>query len=135
MSGYDDIINLPHHVSKKHKHMSMADRAAQFSPFMALVGFGDEVEESKRLTDRKIELSEGDKERVNESLMLMRENIKSRPKVTITYFIPDAKKAGGAYVTVTERVKKIDEIGLRLMLMDGREIEIEDILSVDIQGA
>ena len=127
---YDDIINLPHHVSTKHKHMSMIDRAAQFSPFMALTGFGSEVKEIQRLTDRKTELSEGEKEIINEKLMLLAENIREKPFAAITYFVPDEKKAGGAYVTAEGHVKRVNEYEKSVIMTDGRVIIMEDITDI-----
>ena len=93
MSGaYDDIIHLPHHVSQTRPRMSAADRAAQFSPFAALTGYGAAVTEAGRLTDQRIELTESEKETLNERLLLLREQLAEPPEVTITYFQPDEKK-------------------------------------------
>ena len=106
MNGkYDDIIHLPHHTSSRHPRMSMADRAAQFSPFAALSGHEDAIRETARLTTERAELSESRKEELNEQLVWLREHPDARERVTVTYFRPDAKKAGGAYVTVTGAVR------------------------------
>ncbi len=129
---YDDIINLPHHISKKHAHMSMADRAAQFSPFMALVGFDGEVSEMQRLTDKKTELSESEKEVINEKLMLLAENIREKPYAAITYFVPDGKKAGGAYVTAEGRIKRVNEYEKSVTMADRRVIIMEDIADIKL---
>ena len=94
---YDDVINRQHPTSKKHPRMSNMNRAAQFAPFAALTGYEESIEESARLTDRKIELSEYEIEELNTRLYFIKEHIKDRPKVTITYFQPDGRKDGGAY--------------------------------------
>ena len=96
---YDDIINLPHHVSKKHPQMSLHDRAAQFSPFAALTGHKAAINETARLTDEKQILSEDVIAKLNEQLNLIKENIGTNPIVTITYFVPDDRKSGGAYIS------------------------------------
>ena len=103
---YDDIINLPHHVSKKHPQMSLHDRAAQFSPFAALTGHKAAINETARLTDEKQILSEDVIAKLNEQLNLIKENIGTNPIVTITYFVPDDRKSGGAYISNTGVVKK-----------------------------
>lgn len=133
MSKYDDIINLPHHVSKTHPHMSMIDRAAQFSPFMALVGYGDEVKETERLTDVRIEIDEGEKEILNEKLLLIAENLHERPFAAITYFRPDIKKDGGEYVTAEGNVKKINEYEKTVTMTDGTVIQIEEIIGINLR--
>ena len=124
---YDDIINLPHHVSKKHPQMSLHDRAAQFSPFAALTGHKAAINETARLTDEKQILSEDVIAKLNEQLNLIKENISSNPIVTITYFVPDDKKSGGAYISYTGVVKKIDEYNRTVVLTDKTVIPIEQI--------
>ena len=106
---YDDIINLPHHVSKKHPQMLLRDRAAQFSPFAALTGHKAAINETARLTDEKQILSEDVIAKLNEQLNLIKENIGTNLIVTITYFVPDDRKSGGAYISNTGVVKKINE--------------------------
>jgi len=128
---YDDILLLPHHVSEKHPPMSRLDRAAQFSPFAALTGYEAAVEETARLTDRRIELDEGEKEAIDQRLTLVQERLPVPTEVTITYFIPDKKKAGGAYVSVSGTVKKIDDYERMVILRDGTSIPIEDILHIN----
>ena len=130
MGKYDDIINLPHHVSATRPHMPIIDRAAQFQPFAALSGYGDAVRETARLTDEKIELTEDEKALLDARLQRLADEISSQPKVTLTYFQPDKKKAGGAYVTVTSQLKKIDDLEGTLILMDGKRVLIEDILTI-----
>ena len=112
---YDDIINLPHHVSKKHPQMSLHDRAAQFSPFAALTGHKAAINETARLTDEK------------QILNLIKENIGTNPIVTITYFVPDDRKSGGAYISNTGVVKKINEYNHTVILTDKTVIPIEQI--------
>ena len=103
---YDKIINLPHHVSSTRPHMSMIDRAAQFSPFAALTGYDAAVRETARLTEQKIELDEYEKAALDQRILLLQEHLKELPEVTITHFVPDERKDGGKYVSITEAVKK-----------------------------
>lgn len=124
---YDDIINLPHHVSKKHPQMSLHDRAAQFSPFAALTGHKAAINETARLTDEKQILSEDVIAKLNEQLNLIKENIGTNQTVTITYFVPDDRKSGGAYISHTGVVKKIDEYNHTVILTDKTVIPIEQI--------
>ena len=119
---YDDIINLPHHVSKNHPQMSLHDRAAQFSPFAALTGHKAAINETARLTDEKQILSEDVIAKLNEQLNLIKENIG-----TITYFVPDDRKSGGAYISNTGVVKKINEYNHTVILTDKTVIPIEQI--------
>lgn len=130
-SPYEDIINLPHHVSPTRPRMSMADRAAQFSPFAALSGYGDAVRETARLTGQRIELDESAKAALDEKLRLLAEVIEDRPEAAITYFLPDRKKAGGEYVTATGQVKKVDAVAQELVMANGRIIPIADIIEVE----
>ena len=106
---YDDIIHLPHPVSKTHPRMSMIERAAQFSPFAALTGYGAAIKETARLTDRKLELDEETQALLDLRQHFLLEHLAQRPEVTITYFEPDTRKEGGSYQTITARVKKLDE--------------------------
>ena len=128
---YDDILLLPHHVSEKHPPMSRLDRAAQFSPFAALTGYEAAVKETARLTDRRIELDESEKGAIDQRLTLVQERLPDPIKVTITYFVPDKKKVGGAYVNVSGTVKKIDDYERMVILRDGTSIPIEDILHIN----
>ena len=131
MSGkYDDIINLPHHVSTKRPQMTRSARAAQFAPFAALVGLDDEMEETARLTDTKPELEEAEKEKINRILLEIRDNPQKETAVELTFFRPDGRKDGGAINTVPCTVRRIDEIGRSLILSDRSKIEFENILSI-----
>lgn len=128
---YDDIIGLPHHVSATRPRMSMIDRAAQFSPFQALTGYGAAIQETGRLTDRKIELSEDERIVLDMKQQILLDNIRERPDVSITYFIPDERKAGGSYVTVTGNVKKIDDYQRLLILTDRAQIPLDEIVDIE----
>lgn len=127
---YEDIVDLPHHVSKKHPQPTMADRAARFAPFAAITGYEEMVLEEARVTDERIEMDESSKAVLNEKLNMIQEFIDEEPKVTITYFEPDKKKSGGAYVSVTGTVKRIDEYEHIVLMNDGKKISIEDIYAI-----
>ncbi len=129
MGAYDDIINLPHPNSAKHPRMSMIDRAAQFSSFAALTGHGAAIEETARLTDRRIELTEEEKTVLDEKLRLL---LETGGEGMITYFLPDERKDGWAYVTKLGTIKKIDPLEGRVILTDHTPIHIEDILEIEI---
>lgn len=134
MSGkYDDIIALPHPEPRTHPRMSLHDRAAQFSPFAALTGHSAAIAETGRLTDSRITLDESEMARVDAELQHLQELLPSRPTVSITYFVPDERKAGGSYQTVTGTVRRIDTVNSVLLLTDQRAIPIPDILDVAIQ--
>jgi len=124
---YDDIINLPHHVSAVRPHMPLPDRAAQFSPFAALTGYHDAVEEAARHTDEKRELDENSKAILDRKLWRLQENTGSPMEITVTYFLADTKKPGGAYVNAAGTVKKIDAHKRILIMEDGLSIPIDDI--------
>lgn len=124
---YDDVINRQHPTSKKHPRMSNMNRAAQFAPFAALTGYEESIKETARLTDRKRELSEDDIEEINAKLNFIQEHINERPEVAITYFQPDERKEGGAYITVTGKVRKIDEVNRVIIFENGTEIAVEQI--------
>jgi len=134
MTSYDDIIDLPHHVSQKHPRMSMLNRAAQFSPFAALTGYDAAIQESACQTERKVELGEDAKAEISEKLRYLRDIEAEHPIVTLTYFIPDARKEGGEYVSLTAKVKRIDEFCQAVLLTDGGSIPIDDILEVNCEG-
>lgn len=127
---YDDIINLPHHVSKTHPHMSIHDRAAQFSPFAALTGYDDSVKETARLTDEKPILDDIEIERIDRILQYLYSIIDEKPRATIQYFIPDDYKAGGKIVEVKESIRKIDVNTSKLLLENGTEIPFKDIINI-----
>lgn len=128
---YEDIVNLPPHISMKYPQATMADRAARFSPFAAITGYEDMVLEAARVTEEKIDLDEGTKAMLNEKLQMIIEFLDEQPIVTITYFVPDKKKAGGAYVNITGTVKRVDEYERIVLMMDGKKVSIEDIYSIE----
>lgn len=128
--NYDDIIELPHHVSATHPQMPLSDRAAQFSPFAALTGHEAAIQETARLTEEFAELDEDRKEEINGKLQWIRENQAARPEIEAVCFQPDTKKSGGLYVTVRGRVKRIDETGRQILLTDGTRIAIERIFEI-----
>ena len=127
---YDDILHLPHPTSKRHPRMPIVDRAAQFSPFAALTGHKAAIEETARVTDRRIELDEDAKEQLDQMLQLLLERIDEQPEITVTWFSPDKKKAGGQYHTATGKLKRIDTQESRLILTDGNQIPLEDLLEI-----
>lgn len=130
MDNYNDIINMPHHTSKTRSQMSMANRAAQFSPFAALIGFESAIKETARLTDSQIELDEYEKEEINSKIQLIAERIGDDFEVVITYFLHDLKKDGGSYVSVQGIVKKIDIYERMIVFFSGEKIPIADIFKI-----
>ena len=133
MSGqYDDIIRLSHPDSPKHTRMSLYDRAAQFSPFAALTGHSAAIEETRRLTDRRVELDEYEMARVDAELQRLQELLPGRPTASITYFVPDERKDGGSYQTVTGSVKRIDAVSGMIQMADRQLIPIADVFSIEI---
>ena len=129
---YDDIIDLPHHVSRNHPPMPMLDRAAQFAPFAALTGYGAAVRETARLTAERRELSPQDAEELDRRLAALIARLPDRPEVTVELFVPDDRKAGGAYVTVTGRVRHISVSEKTLVMEDGTVILIDDIAALNV---
>lgn len=127
---YDDIINLPHHVSKRHPQMSPFNRAAQFSPFAALTGHDAAIQETARQTDAFIELDEDRKRYLDERLRLLREHIAQHPECDITYFQPDEKKNGGHYLTIHGKIKTIDAYKHRIIFTDGTAVPVGHIFSI-----
>ena len=128
---YDDIMNLPHHQSQRRPHMPLSDRAAQFSPFAALTGHDAAIKETARLTDKRVELDEGEKAYLNDRLLIVDEHLDEGPEISITYFLPDGRKAGGAYVIETGIVKKIDEYEHSVVMQNSIIIPIDDIVAID----
>ncbi len=127
---YEKILYFDHPVSRNHKHMSNYDRAAQFAPYAALVGYDRVVKETARITSKRIELDEYEIERLNaEIIALVSRNDGAR--VRITYFIPDKKKSGGAYVTAEGKIKKIDEYLGLIIISDGTRMPISEIINIE----
>ena len=132
MNGkYDEIMGLPHHVSKTRPQMPMSDRAAQFAPFAALTGYDAAIKETGRLTDERIELDVEALSALDMKYQLLMEALDEAPEVTITYFQPDERKAGGKYVSAVGTVKKIDDFERRITMRDGTRIPMDDVLSID----
>ena len=131
MGEYDDLLYLPHPVSRKHPPMSAMDRAAQFSPFSALTGYEAVLQEAGRLTDSRAELSEYSWDILDQKQQILLDTAPAHPEVTVTYFIPDCRKQGGAYGTLNGNLKKIDLSRRAMVMLDGTEIPLDDV--VDIQ--
>ena len=132
MGKYDDILNLPHHVSNARPHMSMHDRAAQFAPFSALTGYDDTVRETARLTAEKQELTADRTTDLNQKIAFLKEHAEGRPPITVEYFIPDEKKSGGKYVTLSGEFRRIDEYNHNMVFTSGEEIPLNDIFSIEL---
>ncbi|MBE5040960.1 YolD-like family protein [Ructibacterium gallinarum] len=128
--NYDDLIHLPHPVSKTHPPMPTIDRAAQFSPFAALSGYEEAIQETARLTEERMELGEYELSVLDENLRRLQDGIFDHPKVQITYFLPDDKKEGGKYLTVSGRVRRVDEYEKMVYFLDERKIPLQDICEI-----
>lgn len=129
-NNYDDIINLPHHVSNKHPQMSMRDRAAQFSPFAALVGLDDSIAETNRQVEQFVELDENYLQELDEKLQDILERIDEQPLVEVTYFVADGIKDGGQYVTLCDKIKRIDNETQSLIMLNGQKIFLKLIRQI-----
>ena len=127
MSEYDDTIDLPR-PKPKHGPMPMSDRAAQFSPFAALTGYGDAIDETARLTDRRIELSEEESAELDYKQQYLA--TLDAPTVTVTYFVPDERKSGGAYVTHTGVLKRVDEVESMVVFKDGLRVPLDEVMDI-----
>ena len=126
-----DIINLPHHTSKVHPRMSIQDRAAQFSPFAALTGHQEAIDETARIVDVKLELDEYQLLEINNQLSHIKEHIKSSPKVIMTYFKKDNRKSGGTYLKISDIVKKIDDYERYVLFENGIKVKFMDIYQIE----
>ncbi|MCD8307339.1 MAG: YolD-like family protein [Clostridia bacterium] len=132
MTGkYDDIINLPHHVSPTRAHMSNIERAAQFSPFAALVGYDETISETARLTDEEMELSLDQIEELDARIQAISGALDTHPLITVTYFIPDDLKSGGAYVDHTGNIKNIDAYSKTMLFTDGTKVPVARVISIE----
>lgn len=130
MGAYDDILHLPHHRSEKHPPLSMRERAAQFSSFRALTGYEDAIGETARLTDRRLERSEEERQRLDSLLLHLEQRQADKPTVTVTYFRPDDRKEGGAYLQRTGPLHAIDRPNNRLIFADKSELHLSDIYDI-----
>ena len=131
MRNYDDIIALPRFVSKNRPHMSNNDRAAQFAPFAGLVGFGESISEASRLTECFVELSEEEKQELDRKFHILEEHLKEQPEVQIEYFVQDEKKSGGAYVSTTAVIRRVDLVERLLIAADKRSFSFNDIRDLE----
>ncbi|MBQ7344431.1 MAG: hypothetical protein IJW45_00020 [Oscillospiraceae bacterium] len=129
---YEDMLHLPHHVSAKRPQMDMIDRAAQFAPFAALTGHDAVIRETARLVDQPIELTESRRAELDGQLQELAERLEAQPIVTITHYVPDQRKQGGAYICTTGRIKKVDAAAQAVVLVDGSGIELETITEIDV---
>lgn len=128
---YDDILHLPHHVSPRRSRMSDWDRAAQFSPFAALTGYDATVRETARLVGRRTILAEDGCEELDRKHQRLLEHLSERPEITVTYFVPDLRKEGGEYVTVTGRLEKLIPTQQLMILEGDRRIFLEEIRAME----
>ena len=130
--SYEDIIDLPHHVSPKRAPMSLYARAAQFAPFAALTGHDAIIRETARQVDAPIELTGSRREELNLQLQMLSDRIEENPQVVITHYIPDDRKPGGAYILTTARLKKIDDYAHALILTDGSGIDVDTVVEIEL---
>ena len=128
---YDDIIHLPHHVSKRHPQMSLYNRAAQFAPFAALTGYEEAIIETARLTAPKVDMMEDNQQLLDRKLALLSYSLREQPTVSITYFQPDKKKTGGQYLTITGVIKCIRDSERVILIADGKRVSIDTIINID----
>lgn len=133
MGEYDDLIYLPHPVSRKHPPMSVMDRAAQFSPFSALTGYEAVLQEAGRLTDSRAELSEYSRDILDQKQQILLDAALAHPEITVTYFIPDRRKQGGAYGTLKGNLKKIDLARRVIILLDRTEVSLDDVADIQCE--
>lgn len=131
MGKYDDIINQPCPEPRNRQRMPISERAAIFAPFAALTGHSAVIREAARLTDKKIELDEDGKRMLDEKQALLLDIIKEQPEITVTYFVPDKRKDGGAYVSMTSCLKRIDDFEMQLIFADGSKVNIDDVLNIE----
>ena len=130
MNKYDNIINLPHYISKYRTHLSPSQRASQFAPFSALTGYSDAIKEKEKILVDKIILEDDEKELINECLQKLSNDIKNNPYVTITYFVKDKLTDKGNYLTISGNLKKIDIINKWIILTSNIKIELDNIIKI-----
>ena len=133
---YEDIINLPHHVSDTRKRMTMEARAAQFSPFAALTGYDEEIDEAARLTDEQTDLSSNDEkiDSLDRTIDYLQKHASENLSISVRYFVPDKRKNGGEYAVIRGVFKYIDISERTIVLRDGRKIAIKDISDVRVES-
>ena len=132
MNGYEDIIELPHHQSMKHPHMSVHDRAAQFMPFAALTGYEDEIAEAGRLTDSKADLDESVQQVISDTLSRILLKIREHPEVRGFCFVPDERKEGGAVSSFSGKAVKVDADRQLLVLQDGQRLPFSELIELEL---
>lgn len=130
-NDYSDIINHPHYVSKTRPQMSELERAAQFSPFAALTGYDAAIKETGRLTDERIEIGEETKALLDMKQQYLLEMISDQPEIAVTFFVPDEKKSGGEYITVTGNLKRIDEFERQMLFTNGKKIPMDEVVDIE----
>ena len=128
---YDSIVSLPHHVSVTRPQMPMSDRAAQFAPFAALTGYDSAIKETGRLTGEKTEQDEDALAALDMRYRMLSESLDAKPEFTITFYQADDRKEGGRYLSITGRVRKIDEYERLIIMQDGAKIPMDDISAID----
>lgn len=128
---YDDLLLMEHHTSKNHPQMSMEQRASQFSPFSALNGYEESIDEAERITSQMIDLSEDEKEGIDQELKKIQMHIKEHPQVKLVYFEEDPLKQGGAYKEITQHVKKIE---LGRIFLEKIVVDLQQIISIHIKN-
>ena len=131
MSEYDDIIGLEH-FDPKHKRMSIYERAAQFAPFAALSGYEDDIKETARRTNKRIECSEEVYEELNRNIQYLLSILDSKPLIEIVYFVPDKKKEGGEYIIKQGNIKRIDLVNQILKFNDNEVIDLNEVIMIKV---
>ena len=135
MGKYDDIINMSHPEPKGRPRMSLQNRAAQFSPFAALTGHNEAIQETGRITNEKISLAEDSITDINNRLKWIKDHIKEKPEISLAYYVPDSRKSGGKYIVATKNVIKLDEYSNTITLADGTVVAVHNILNIAFTGA
>ncbi len=132
MQDYTDIMYMEYSGSRTHNRMSLRDRAAQFAPFAALTGYEGMIDETARYTEAPAEISEDKRSTINDTVKIISDNIRRRPRGIVEYFIPHGKKKGGRYITASKTIEKIDKINGALIACDGTEISVNDIFELTL---
>lgn len=130
---YEDLVDLPHPVSRKHPPMAMADRAAQFAPFAALTGYDGVIRETARLVNQSVELTESRKLELDAALRMLSECSDFCLRVQIVHFVPDGRKAGGAYIRTVGQVKRVDGSARAVVFTDGSAVDIDTIIEIQLE--